>query len=635
MKQEKENGMKINSLYEYINIPQIQEKKIIIFDCLRQSRDFAIKLLLDGIRFDYFLYAGNADDYKLPKCMNRDILSISQVADMEDTVIIAEYEKFDEAYDFLGKYGLADKLVEIETVTYKLQKYSAIIIYGTGSRAKKTYEELNGKLQVTCFADSDYEKKGALFLGKEIITAEQIKEQGENVAVVIGSTFYKEIYEKLISMGFCSDDIFYQDKQKYALPVRDLDGQEYHMNQLLIGDILRKVNNRTVTLYGADELINKLKYLFAQLEVNIVSTVEMSKEFHEIYEIAYKMGGVGDIIIILDTYSKEVHKKFKELGMDEERLLWMYGYCEYDALGLNKKNATVLDPTLGYGFVGKEDEFPGFEKYCYADNRRKPFVILVLGGSTTSGKNVHYKCWSKCLSELLTYKQIPHIIYNGGCQGFTVSQELLKLIRDGFSLKPDIVINYSGINQVHGAFSSPETPFIDMYTARCYEAMSKGVKLKISTGDTVSGVNYGVSSELGAFDYWLEQCSMMHALCELRGIWHMTFNQPALVSYSGQDEAVLSYLLYSGCLYNTKRKQCDLVDNEKYSERCIGVKYERFLDFRKCKRENIPWLCDLSDLFDNDGDVYIDDCHVNEKGNQIIASKIFDKIKGELQSKLY
>lgn len=622
--------MNINSLYEYINISQIQEKKVIIYGCLRQSRDFAIRLLLDGIKFDYFLYVGNTDDYKLPKCMGKDIFAVSQVADIKDAVIIAGYEQFDEAYDFLRKYGLEDKLLEIEAVSHKLLKYSDIIIYGTGSRAKKTYEEFNGKLHVAYFADSNYEKKGTFFCGKEIITAEQIKEQGENTAVVIGSTFYREIYEKLVSVGFCSDDIFYQDKQKYSLPIKALDGQEYYMNQLLIGDILRKVSNRTVTLYGADELVNRLKYLFVQLGIDIVSTIEMSKEFQEIYEIVYEMDRVGDIVIILDAYSEEVHKRFKELGMDEERLLWMYGYTEFSALGLDRKNATVIDPTLGYGLVGKEDEFPGFEKYCYLDKNTKPLIILVLGGSTTSGKNVHYKCWSECLSEMLTYKQISHIIYNGGCQGFTVSQELLKLIRDGFSLKPNIVINYSGINQMPGVHFCTENPFISTYAARCYEAMVKMVKFKGWTGDIASGVNYGVISKLSVFDYWFEQCSLMHALCEFQDIKHMTFCQPDLLSYSGKDEKILSYLLYFGCLYNTRTKQLELVESTENSESFCNnnsIAYERFLDFRKCKSKNISWLCDLSDLFDDSGDVYIDNFHVNEKGNRLIAEAVFNKTK--------
>ena len=39
-------------------------------------------------------------------------------------------------------------------------------------------------------------------------------------------------------------------------------------------------------------------------------------------------------------------------------------------------------------------------------------------------------------------------------------------------------------------------------------------------------------------------------------------------------------------------------------------------------KENLVWIHDLTDAFDIDEYIYIDGCHVNGRGNQIITKKI-------------
>ena len=43
-------------------------------------------------------------------------------------------------------------------------------------------------------------------------------------------------------------------------------------------------------------------------------------------------------------------------------------------------------------------------------------------------------------------------------------------------------------------------------------------------------------------------------------------------------------------------------------------------------RENLVWIHDLSDAFDVDEYIYIDGCHVNGRGNQIIAKRISERL---------
>jgi len=75
---------------------------------------------------------------------------------------------------------------------------------------------------------------------------------------------------------------------------------------------------------------------------------------------------------------------------------------------------------------------------------RRP-IILALGGSTTDGVKFE-NSWPEQLARMLDAANIPASVINGGIGGYTTSQDLFKLIRDGFEFKPDIVIEYSGVN---------------------------------------------------------------------------------------------------------------------------------------------------------------------------------------------
>ena len=67
---------------------------------------------------------------------------------------------------------------------------------------------------------------------------------------------------------------------------------------------------------------------------------------------------------------------------------------------------------------------------------------------------------------------------------------------------------------------------------------------------------------------------------------------------------------------------------EKKSPR-VNQEYIEEMDwfYENVKREGKGYIEDITTLFDNVGDVYLDRCHVVEKGNEIIAQFIFDYLK--------
>ena len=115
----------------------------------------------------------------------------------------------------------------------------------------------------------------------------------------------------------------------------------------------------------------------------------------------------------------------------------------------------TLDPHLAFTYGKNSEKLVEIEKtHKWIDGflvesppargLRKP-VILALGGSTTDGVKFP-DSWPAQLSRLLEERNIPATVINGGIGGYTTSQDLFKLIRDGFEFQPDIVIEYGGVN---------------------------------------------------------------------------------------------------------------------------------------------------------------------------------------------
>ena len=47
--------------------------------------------------------------------------------------------------------------------------------------------------------------------------------------------------------------------------------------------------------------------------------------------------------------------------------------------------------------------------------------------------------------------------------------------------------------------------------------------------------------------------------------------------------------------------------------------------------KGLDWFIDLTDIFDDKPEVFFDVCHVYEKGNKVIAEKIYEHIKDEIR----
>ena len=108
--------------------------------------------------------------------------------------------------------------------------------------------------------------------------------------------------------------------------------------------------------------------------------------------------------------------------------------------------------------------------YLSSSNSSSPlsseFLIVALGGSTTSA--ILESTWVPHLfSEFQQNHAKTLTIFNGGCGSFNSYCELAKLSRDIATLRPDVVISLSGVNdtivspaQSNGFFSHIVNPLL-------------------------------------------------------------------------------------------------------------------------------------------------------------------------------
>lgn len=609
-------------IFSYFNLEKLENKNIVCFGCLKSSREFALRLIGQDICFDYFLFPEN-NMYYLPHLMNKPVLNIEKLKALSDYVVLVSWKELSYARKVLYNAGLEQNLLEIERIQPKLTDASNLIIYGTGGRAKRLFNDINKYLDIYGFCDSNKDKSGSCLNDKPIIHASELSNFSKNTCIIIGSTYYDEIKNTLLRYGIDEENIFYVE---YDLTIFPYDQHKISYNLTCLLELINDCKDKKVILYGEKRTVQIMSKKFSYLGLNVREIIERDslKEDGTIYSLVY-YNIQNTICIIVDMYSKITHNALKEIGLEETQYAWVDNYSSYYVSGKETAYQCVLDPHLGHTYIHEDVEHPGFIEYKNVSSEgESPIVILTLGGSTTSGYGVRQKPWSLYLSEILTINNINHVIYCGGMDSYTASQELIKLIRDGIWLKPDFVISYSGMNNMS---ITSKTPFVSYYQKEFYDSISEFAVLPYL--GTMRGVNYGIESCCDNYEYWYMQIKMMYAICNTLGIEYKAFLQPVLYNKKNINDSDIDVAILEGFMLDISNKSLVAVEA---TEKCIMLQ-KNAVYFRKMA-ESItePWFYDLSDLFDNESRIYMDYCHVYEKGNKIIAKKIFEIIKYDIKN---
>ncbi|MCM1500677.1 MAG: hypothetical protein NC124_19620, partial [Clostridium sp.] len=309
-------------------------------------------------------------------------------------------------------------------------------------------------------------------------------------------------------------------------------------------------------------------------------------------------------VIVVDGKEKETYR-LEELGLELAKdYTDAKGYHRYISIPKG------LDPILGYNFtISADKELPGFVRFG-DDSAEK--TVVVLGGSTSDATFEPYKSWSELLYEKLIQSGVNANVYCGACAGYNSSQELNKLIRDVIPLKPDIIVSYSGYND---AFV--KEPVKENYIKYPYYMYHQIDLMDSLTGyKNASNSNYeikdkyilGIDHGTDRWEQYINNVRAAHAVAEAFNIRYFCFLQPCLIE---------------------KRKKWSLQEKEVYLNSGKTDFYFRTINdfYIKAVNYKAPFFHNITNLFDSAGDVYLDECHVNEKGNEIIAEYIGTFIK--------
>lgn len=281
-------------------------------------------------------------------------------------------------------------------------------------------------------------------------------------------------------------------------------------------------------------------------------------------------------------------------GLPEDRFV----YSEYCPMRLSRRY--LLDAHIGYI---DERKFARVRNCVHDDEAIR---ICVLGGSTSDYDNMTEKSWPYYLLETAQQKGVNLECIVAATVSNISFQELLKLVRDIIWEKPDIVISYSGINDVF--CSVPGYRYAHGYQSRLFHSILKNANM--SRLCRLENGFYMGRETLDPGKVWIMNERMMHAMCQELGISFYAILQP--------------YLWEKGELSLLDREVWE--HQSDFDEENLKLLKELYAQAR-AELGKKSWFTDLSRFFDADvEEIYFDKCHVIEEKNKVIAQRIYELI---------
>lgn len=360
---------------------------------------------------------------------------------------------------------------------------------------------------------------------------------------------------------------------------------------LLAKCILETLSEMKISVYALINENNNLLDSSCNI-INNFSEIEGGKEQNFI--IVALHSGHKDIVDLLNQNGYEYNKDFIVTNMT-----------------LYIDDLNILDTLLAYSRC--EKEYNGI--VCFGNtNNVNSYKILVLGNSSSENNIGGNICWSKYLyDELKSYFNEEIIIYNGAMSGYTSGQEFLKLARDGMELAPDLVISFSGVNDIIWKKGSKVYGyrFLNTYSDKVWKCILQYNNIIPDSlyMRNMNTVYNGITTGKKDYELWIENERMMHALCEEFGYKFIGILQPLINVGGAVIEKNLVYLMEEAGM------DFDFINGQKKFVYNVVNKIDKY-----------PYIYNLTNIFYNKDNMFYDGLHYTEEGNKIIALYIKDII---------
>jgi hypothetical protein len=291
----------------------------------------------------------------------------------------------------------------------------------------------------------------------------------------------------------------------------------------------------------------------------------------------------------------------------------MEGTEEFQHVGYDR-----VDPLLGWGMSEGSYSKMGYRvengmpvlvaiDSCLNDTLR----ILITGGSTSDLVFMREN-WPVDLARLLNEKGICAKIHVGAVAGYSSGQELLRLLRDGLTVRPDIHISYSGANESYGP------SFVSQYEMKVFERVMESrstillpnlVQVLREKLGWASGLNIHRASPVDVATFWAGNMETMNAVAQSREYVFRGILQPVLGVGSVQQPEEM-------------KEWADIIGE-----------YQAFYPDAEDYTKTRPYLVSMTSLFDTvDEAVYVDDCHLRPEMQPIVANAVSELIEGIIRA---
>ena len=494
-----------------------------------------------------------------------------------------------------------------------------VYIWGTGNNGSKTFKLLteNG-VKIKGFIESE-PQQGKVVNGLPVLSPERVD---PDEIIVISSIYYKQILDSPGNQKFRNVFIDYGTMRGADYPYIILDNQNeadvvwtlpYHFFALM-----RDIINKDIIIYGYNKLGSELKRILLLMDKQVKYFIEdeavetindiVKSKFDILYENA------NDNMILVCKFRENAKKELVCYALSQLENMGLK-YCFHFRDIQSTTDNTIrdartgsygckLDPMLGHTFTYPETSKTYNQYVVLGDVNRNDLKIMILGGSTSDiGLYQPEKSWPEFLWERLNKKAV---IFGGAIAAYTSVQECLKLLRDIGSVKPDIVISYSGVNDIR-PMRVEGHPFIHNYQLTAMKNV-----------DSSYSIDEGIVSDEDIGSLWLRMEESMCAIAQAYGCKFYGILQPAVFNKRILVKREKYINTYGGNAFN---KTCSYETSKKKYEELVNA-------FVKYAGENKS-LYNLSDLFrENREEIFRDQVHVYEKGNELVAEKILEIIQG-------
>jgi hypothetical protein len=249
----------------------------------------------------------------------------------------------------------------------------------------------------------------------------------------------------------------------------------------------------------------------------------------------------------------------------------------------------------------------GNDYVVFGPDSEQTFRIVITGGSTSASFGIR-SSWPEQLANLFREDGYCVQVFSGGVPGYSTNQEMLKILRDRYSLRPNLHITYNGANEAREWNYYP--------TIYSYQLLKEVAKFResfflpntvsflsrnLQVESAIEGVSVGLPQAQTDFENWAARMREMRALAR-------EFNYEFL--------GVLQPILGIGSYEPAAEERQRIKD---------GGLDKKWHDFYSPARQFVaksPQMADFVDLFRGRGGLYTDDCHVLEEGNHLIAEEM-------------